>query len=116
MANKFRGQVSKKVGNLEYVFVINTNAICRIEDHLKAPFSSVISDLESGSVSFKVLRTLIYEAALKHHPDFTESKAGDLMDEMGVPAAGELLGECVKAAFPEFEADEGNALREVDAA
>jgi hypothetical protein len=111
MANPNRSEVAKTIGGKEYVFKLGTNEICNAENSVGKPFSSIISELEEGDVSLTILRTLLYFAIRKFQPKTSLEEVGELIDLMGPSEAGTLLGDCIKASYPEIseEEEEGNA-------
>lgn len=102
-----RGNVSFKAGGKQYILRFGMNQMAEAEDVFGLPFGQVIEriQVEDGrAIRFSDLRAL-FAVALGVKADV----AGDLMDVIGTQRATELLGETIRAAFPEPEGDEGNA-------
>ena len=53
----------------------------------------------SADVRFSDVGRLFEFALLKHHPDLTEDEIDDLIDEIGLTKAGEIIGASLAAAI-----------------
>ena len=102
MANAVKGEVGFKAGGAERTLCLNVNALCEIEDRLGRPAMEVFAEMQT-SVRIKALRA-IFACGV----GVSEAEAGDMIDEIGLAAAAELLGEGVKRAFPQGEGVEEN--------
>lgn len=102
MANAVKGEVGFTAGGAERVLRLNINALCEIEDRLGRPAMDVFAEMQS-SVRVTSLRAIFACGA-----GVSEQEAGEMIDEIGIGRAAELLGEAVKRAFPQEEAKGGN--------
>lgn len=106
MANRERGEVSLEVEGQPYVLVLDTNAMCELEDLLSTPerpvsFVEVIQKVVNGN-SMRHLRALVWAALRRHHPTMTVKEAGDLISRAGgVQAFGEQLNALVNSTQPD---------------
>ena len=98
MANRSRGEVDLA----GHTLVINTNALCELEDALGmgvARIAELLRDTESLRLS--TIRKIIWVGLRQRHPGMTEEGAGEVIDAAGGPsAAGQVIGEAFRAAFP----------------
>jgi hypothetical protein len=104
--------VTKQIGDHSETFRMTTRAMMAIEDHFGKGLIEVMHGLESG---FRItdLALLISECA-DNGAGVDMDRAVEIMDEIGVTQAGELLGEVAEAAFPESKGQSAkNAKRAV---
>jgi hypothetical protein len=84
--------------NPERYVRLTTNAQARYEDFMGETYFQGVAQLHKASVK----RTKAFLcAALAHEPGMTLDKAGDLIDDMGIVPAMQLIQEAIKAANPE---------------
>jgi hypothetical protein len=95
MVNKARGEVSVEVGGESFVFVANLGALAEIEDALGKTFPQVAADMQSGSVSVRVLLACA-DAFARAGGSRDTSKLRQSNDLAGLAGA---VGACVSAAF-----------------
>lgn len=60
----------------------------------KAKIAEAAADIRLGDVG-----RLFQFALLKHHPDMTETEVEDLIDEIGLEKASEVIGEALSASL-----------------
>lgn len=91
--------VTKQIGESSETFRMTTRAMMAIEDHFGKGLIDVMQGLEKG---FRItdLAILISECA-NDGAGVDLDRAREIMDEIGVTRAGELIGEVAEAAFPE---------------
>lgn len=94
-----------EVGGRSFRMKIGVNAMCDIENSLGRPISSVAEDLQSGVVEMKVIRA-IFAASVT--PSITTVEAGDMIDELGMEEAGQLIGPAFMEAFPAADGQTAN--------
>lgn len=105
MANKERGEVSFDLDGEAYTLRFSTNAMCELEDATGVPVLQLANSLQDEtSVSIKTLRAM-FAAGLSDSRSVTAPQAGDIIDALGIPRAGELIGQAFMAAFPEADSD-----------
>ena len=105
MANRERGEVSFEHDGTRYTMHFSTNAMCELEDITGKPVLQLANSLQDEtSVSVKTLRDMFW-ASLQDEHSITIKEAGKIMDGVGIPKAGELIGKAFMAAFPESEGD-----------
>ncbi len=80
-------------------FRLSTNAQCRYQDAAGETLLEGMSALEACPGDMRRIRRMIC-AALSHE-GISEEAAGDLMDEIGATEAAKLLGDAIKAAYPQ---------------
>lgn len=102
-----RGFIPFKAEGKDYALRFGANQMAAAEDALGLPFGQIIDKLNDPTgktVRFSDLRALFAVAA-----GVKPEEAGDLMDAVGISKASELLGDTIKAAFPDaVEGDGGN--------
>lgn len=95
------GAVSFEAGGKRHSLRYGMNALCALEDRLGTDVSQLGTIMASG-MNMRTLRTVF---ACGLGDKVTDAQAGDLMDELGVTRAGELVAEAMQAAFPAAEGD-----------
>ena len=100
MAGNVKGEVIFKVeeGPLagDYTLLLDFNALCDLEQDFPGIMDGQF-ELRSPSAIRKVFAIGLTE----HHPAVDERSAGRMIHAIGLPRAGELVGEAFKASFPE---------------
>lgn len=86
MANPERGEVALKVGDRTYVLVLDMDAICMAEEAMSRPGELVTIGqifIAAAHKSQRHLRSLVWAALQRHHPQMDLKQAGDLVVELG---------------------------------
>lgn len=86
--NPVKGEVGFEVESGAYTFVLDFNALCEIEKAL-------------GGLTFDgptSIRTVFHIALKRKHRTMTLDQAGDVIGELGMVKAGEVIAEAMKAA------------------
>lgn len=105
MANQNRGEVTFDAKGKTWTLQFTTNAMCEVEDAFEKSIVEVANDLQSeAGVKIKSIRTL-FKIGIGGCDSVEQ--AGDLMDAVGIQAAGELLGKAFSAAFPDADGEGG---------
>lgn len=86
MANRERGELALRIGDVEYTLVLNTGAMARLEEHFSTPtkettWDEVWARVLKGSV--RTVRALLWAMLQTHHPSVTIEQAGVLIDQAG---------------------------------
>lgn len=90
-----RGEVRFSAGGADHVLRYTTNRICAMEAGTGRRIQDMAGAVgDDASFSVSVLRTL-----LAYGLDVSESVAGDLMDDLGLDLAGQLVGRALSLAF-----------------
>lgn len=114
MANAQKGEFPLKVGDRDFVLVLDFDAMELIEERLSTP-KQVVSAHEAmfqvlGRTypPFKHARAVMWAALQRKHPDMTLAKVADLIEEMGGTehVVSAILG-IYKASKPDAEDTEG---------
>lgn len=103
MANKVKGEVGFKVDGQDYTLLLDLNALCEAEDHVPGIMDGGLASMKS----IKAIRAVFWSGLQGHHPDVTLIKAGQIMQALGVPKAGQLIGEAMSAAWGDNKGGEG---------
>lgn len=93
------GAVSFEAAGARQTLRFGINQLCDIEDRLGVGVTQ-LGEVMKGGLSMRQLRT-IFAAGVGS--GITDHDAGDMIDEIGVQRAGELVGEAMQAAFPAQE-------------
>lgn len=101
--------VTVKVGDESRTLRMTARAMMAIEQRFEKGLIEVMQDMEAG---FKVtdLVSILSECA-NDGAGVSIDEAVEMLDEIGVMKAGELLGEVAEAAFPDAKGDAKNAKR-----
>lgn len=98
------GTVHFEAGGQAWSLRFDINVFCRIESELGiesvAEFQAVLKE----RLSFTKLRKLF---ACGLSPAASDDKAGDIMTELGIDRASEMLTGCIQAAFPAGKGEGG---------
>ena len=106
-----RGRVHFNAGGRDLELRFTTNALCRIEEKTGKAFGEIAAAL-AGNVRISDLRVLFWAGV-----DLpTLDEAGNIIDDLGMARAVELLGEAITAAFPDAEKEPGEEPGKVKAA
>lgn len=97
MANALRGEVP--LPGTEYVLRYDVNALCEVEDATKDNILEVISKLQDGKPSFKIIRLLLWAGLRSGTPGITVEEAGRIMQDAGIQNTAEAIGEAFTASF-----------------
>jgi len=103
MANRFMGEATVQANGSTYTLRCDFNAMCSFEDQTGEDALAVFAQFETGKVSVKHMRAMMWAFMQKHHPEATLDIAGDLLSENV-----DSLMEVIKASSP--TADEAAAL------
>ncbi len=101
-----KGHVGFKAGGSDYAIRFGMNEMAAAEESFGLPFGEIIDKLsvaEGRSASFSDMRRLFAAGV-----GVDLKTAGEIMDATGIPRASELLGEAIRAAFPDEESEAGN--------
>lgn len=107
MSNPHRGEVALVVGSATYTLCYSINALCNLEEKLDKPIAEIIDTLgkkEGKNIKLGLVRSLVWAGLLEKMPDVTPEKAGEIIQEGGVDAVLEKVGEAISIAFPNKEA------------
>jgi hypothetical protein len=122
MANDPEGLVTFEAGGERYTAVFGFKAMKAVEAHYDLPFFQALQqampDLSAeeaqdpakvaaagASVRMTAVGKLFEAALMKHHPGLTEDQVDNLIDEIGIEAAGDILGRSVSSALVKREGD-----------
>ena len=96
------GQVKKEAGGQVFELKLSAGAMMRIEEKFNAPISGVLQSLGDSPPVTKLFQLLA--EVLDAGRGVSIGEAADFVDEVGVPAAMEILGLACEKAFPEAPA------------
>lgn len=99
-----RGTILFEAGDKAHALRLGTNQLAEAEDAFGKPINAIVQEMQGDNVRVSDLRRFFAIAG-----GMTESEAGDVMDEIGIAKAGELLGQAMTAAFPADEAAAGKS-------
>lgn len=126
MANPARGEVSFKALGESYTFLFGFNAICAAEDDFDQPFVEIVGEILPGAAGdlasnpdaakeaakrmrFGNIRRMIRFGLVQHHPGITDLEVGEIIDEIGLPKATEILGRGLALALGGDDEDGGES-------
>lgn len=104
MTTKNYVTLTSKDGSEHWKLAFTTNAMCAYEEETQKPFTSVAEVLqgaETGRLSMRVLRTILWAGLIEHQESATLREAGRAMDACGFQAVGQQIAAAVRLAFPE---------------
>lgn len=103
MANRFKGEATVQVDGCRYTLRCDFNAMCEFEEATGAEALAVFEQFETGKVSVRNMRAMMWAFLQHHHPEVTLAQAGEIMSENV-----DCLMDVIKAASP--QAGEAEAL------
>lgn len=100
MANRLKGEYDFEVDDKTYTVRLGANEL------IDASGLGVdINDMASLS-TISSIRALLWVGLRAAHPDLDLLAVGNLMTDMGIKRAGEVMNASLKAAFPDIMVDE----------
>lgn len=101
MANPLRGEVSIEAGGRTLTLRLSTNAIVEAETLLDLSVNEIAASLsEPKRFRLGMARALMWAGLHGAHPEITLFDAGELIGEIGIPAALDALSSSMRTAFP----------------
>ncbi|AMJ46177.1 hypothetical protein [Cereibacter sphaeroides] len=112
--NMIRGAIPFEAEGRARFLRLTTNAQVRYQERAGETLVDAIVAMQGEASQGDMLRLRRLIWAGMGHEGLSEDAAGDLIDEIGLAEASRLLGDAIRAAFPEAaraeaEAPEGNA-------
>lgn len=105
MANTIKGEVGFRAGATTFTLLYDFNALCQIEDALDVDIDQIGEHLKR----INNVRTVFRIGLAAAHGQMTDLEAGNLIHQVGVKTAFELVQRALKAAFPDPSGDDGSA-------
>lgn len=119
------GMITFDAAGKRYSAVFGFKAMKTVEAHYDLPFFQALqgampslapedandpAKVAAAGASIRMTDvSKLFEAALsRHHSDMTEDQVDDLIDEIGIERAGEILGQAVSAAIAKQGGDDGS--------
>ena len=95
MANSQRGEVAFRALDRDVVLVLDINALCEVEAELGVKVH------ELAQPGLKAIRALLWAGLQRHQPGASLQNAGDIIQDLGMVKAAEIVGDAFKLTFPE---------------
>lgn len=112
MANPHKGEVSFQAGDETFTLRFSANALAELEDALDKSVMEIADLMQSEKgLRIKTLRTIFWAGLLDHHEGVTEKRAGDIISDIGMGEAAEIIGRAFAAAFPAADGEKGENPR-----
>lgn len=106
MANAERGETRLSAGGREYVLRYTINSLCELEDALGQGFNTIAAMMaDPEKLRLKTLRAVVWAGLLDKQPEATAPLAGEIIGEIGTPAAMAAVAQAFSNAFAKGEAD-----------
>jgi hypothetical protein len=126
------GLVTFEAGAVKYTAVFGFKAMKAVEAHYDKPFFRAIQAAmpaitpedagdkakiaeASANIKFSDIGALFGFALLRHHPQLNETEVEDLIDEIGLEKASEVIGQALTSALVK-EGDDGSSPHPPEAA
>jgi hypothetical protein len=97
MANPIKGEVACKIGEQEFILLYDFNALCTIEADLGVDVEQLGERLASPTM----IRSIFRIGLEAKHGLMTDLEAGNLIHQLGVQPAAEVIAKAFQAAFPD---------------
>ena len=91
-----RGEVPFQAGGQSYILRLAVNEMAKIEEHFGLPFAKAVEKIQGNDAL--VGDILFFFATAMKMP---VEEAGEIMSDLGMGEAAELIGKSLAAAFPE---------------
>lgn len=107
MANRERGEVSFEASGQTWTLKVGTNTMCDLEEQTGkaiAEIGELLGSKQGGRIT--LMRQVFCAALQSYHEGLSPKDCGDLIDQIGMVAAAQKIGEAFQAAFP--KAKEGS--------
>lgn len=105
MANLVRGEVSFDASGKAWTMKMGTGAMCDIENATGKSISEIGASLGNPkTASITLLRAVFWGSLQRHHAGTSLKDCDDLIDELGMARAGQLVGEAFQSALPKKDA------------
>jgi len=102
MANPHRGAVALQAGKSAFTLSFSVNALCELEDALGLPVAKIAAGMnDPENVRLKTVRALVWAALRDHHEEISLKEAGEIINDAGIPACMEKIGQAFQLAFPD---------------
>lgn len=112
MANRLKGEIDETLppelegaAGLTVRFRLGMNELINLQEALGYGDDDerFMAEVDSGKAfrGLKRIRTAVLHALLKHQPEMTQERAGEIVTLLGPDRVGELLTEAMKWAMPE---------------
>lgn len=100
LVNKHRGEVGFSCSDENLVLKFTANSLVALEDAMAAGIAELgIALADPMNVRVKTIRALFWAGLLHAKPQITAVEAGELMDEIGLTRAQELVLRAINLAF-----------------
>lgn len=101
-----RGAVKFTAGGEDYALRFTTNAMVSYQEEFAETVVAAAEGLSEGGLDLRRVRGLL-NAGMDPEPGL--KRAGEIIDQLGMIAAAELVAKAIEAAFPKVEGSaEGN--------
>ena len=115
MTNTETGAIGFRALDRDWLLRFSTNALCEIEAASgQSAIALANSMADSQNIRISDIRLMFWAGLLYHHSIIDLPTAGGIIDDLGIAAAGDLLGKALIAAFPDMgagESDKGKPKR-----
>lgn len=95
MANPLKGEVEFEAGGETYVLLLDFNALCELETEVPGLMDGT-AEIKSPSA----IRAVVHAGLAAHHPALSLRDAGNLINMIGLEAAGDLVSRSFAGSFP----------------
>ncbi|QPC87417.1 hypothetical protein GA830_12190 [Mesorhizobium sp. NBSH29] len=107
MANRERGEIGFKSGGKDWTLKLGVNAMCEIETEVDKSISEIGVLLgDPKTATMKLVRAVMWGGLQEHHDGVTITEVGGIIDDIGMLAAGKLIGDAFMAASPDAKGGE----------
>lgn len=104
MSKRITGEITIAANGKTYRLKFGTYALMELESELGRPFVAIVEELnDPARFSIKTAITMIWAALQDHHEGVSMKEAAAIIDDLGIQAAADKIGEALVAAFPELE-------------
>ena len=108
--NKYKGEVTGKLGDKERTFRLTFESIVNIENITGKSIIQLTTDMSGGKYSFKDLLTILHQGLLGTKTNILKEAVGDAMMQSGLIKSSELAGIVLASAFTGETKEDDNPL------
>jgi len=100
MANKHRGEVELAGRTLRFTI----NSLCALEDVTGQGIVDLVAGFSVKAPRLTLVRSMLWAGLIDKHPETTPMDAGNIIEDVGLPAVTAAVREAFAASFPAPEA------------
>lgn len=100
MANRFKGEVPFEANEKTYTMRFSANALCELEGVTGIGVNAVANQIANPeTLRLTMVRAVFWAGLRDHHPEITLHQAGEIITDISLTKAMELVSKSFELAF-----------------